>query len=63
MTSILFGLRNVSQHPIPREEGEDTKTSKVFQSLEHVLEGERGREGERERGRGREREREISTIT
>ncbi len=41
MMSILFGLRNVSQHPISREEGEDTKTSKVFQCLEHVLEGER----------------------
>ena len=50
MMSILFRLCNVSQHPIPREEGEDTKTSKVFQRLEHVLVGEREWKG----GRGRE---------
>ena len=59
MTSILFGLCNVSQHPISCEEGEDTKTSKVFQRLEHVLVSDRERGGGRERQReGGERERE-----
>ena len=63
MMSILFGLCNVSQHPISRKEGEDTKTSKVFQRLEHVLVGEGGggggreREGEKEKGGEGERER------